>query len=121
MFIIGILAVIGYSINNTIVIFDRIRENIRLGVSADFETVINNSLVETLGRSLNTSITTLITLLALLLFIGATIQNFVVVLLIGIIAGTFDSICVAPSLLLVWDKGEWGRFIPWLKTSRAKA
>ncbi|OGO21438.1 MAG: protein-export membrane protein SecF [Chloroflexi bacterium RBG_16_50_9] len=104
MFIIGVLAVIGYSINNTIVIFDRIRENTRLGVSPDFEVVVNNSLVETLGRSLNTSITTLITLLALLLFVGATIQNFVVVLLIGIVAGTFDSICVAPSLLVVWNK-----------------
>jgi preprotein translocase subunit SecF len=121
MFVIGILTIVGYSINNTIVVFDRIRYNITLGVSADFEIVINNSLVETLGRSLNTSITTLITLLALLLFVGTTIQNFIVVLLIGIIAGTFDSIFVAPSLLLVWDRGEWGRFIPWLSASRSKA
>jgi len=121
MFITGILAIIGYSINNTIVIFDRIRENLRKGISADFETVVNNSLVETLSRSLNTSITTLITILALLLFVGATIQNFAVVLLIGIIAGTFESICIAPSLLVVWDKGEWGRFIPWLAQSQAKA
>jgi preprotein translocase subunit SecF len=67
--------------------------------------------VETLGRSLNTSLTTLITVLAIFLFVGSTIQNFAVVLLVGIIAGTFDSICVAPSLLVVWDKGEWGRFI----------
>ena len=111
MFITGILAIIGYSINNTIVIFDRIRENLRKGISADFEAVVNNSLVETLSRSLNTSITTLITILALLLFVGTTIQNFAIVLLIGIIAGTFDSICVAPSLLVVWDKGEWSRFI----------
>ena len=121
MFITGVLAVIGYSVNNTVVIFDRIRENLKLGVSSDFETVVNNSLVATLGRSLNTSLTTLIVVLALLLFVGATIQNFVVVLIIGIIAGTFSSICIAPALLVVWDKGEWDRFIRWLPLSRAKA
>lgn len=121
MFITGILAVIGYSVNNIVVIFDRIRENLRLGVSTDFETVVNNSLVETLGRSINTSLTTLITVLALLLFVGASIQNFVVVLMIGIIAGTFDAICVAPTLLVVWDKGEWGRFIQWLPLARVRA
>ncbi len=121
MFITGILAVIGYSVNNTVVIFDRIRENLTRGISADFETVVNNSLVETLSRSLNTSLTTLIVVLALFLFVGASIQNFVVVLIIGIIAGTFSSICIAPSLLVVWDKGEWGRFIPWITPSQAKA
>jgi preprotein translocase subunit SecF len=111
MFITGILTVIGYSINNTIVVFDRIRENEIKGISASFETIVNNSQVETLGRSMNTSITTLITSLALLLFVGASIQNFAVVLIIGIVVGTFDSIFVAPGLLVVWDKGEWGRFI----------
>ena len=121
MFITGILAVIGYSVNNTVVIFDRIRENLLLGVSPDFETVVNKSLVETLGRSINTSMTTLIVLLALLFFVGATIQNFVAVLLIGVIAGTFSSICIAPALLVVWDKGEWGRFIQWFPQARAKA
>ncbi len=110
MFITGILTIIGYSINNTIVVFDRIRENQIKGISADFEIVVNHSVVETLGRSLNTSITTLITALALLLFVGATIQNFVIVLLIGIVVGTFDSVFVAPGLLVVWNKGEWGRF-----------
>jgi preprotein translocase subunit SecF len=121
MFITGILAVIGYSVNNTVVIFDRIRENLTRGVSADFEAVVNNSLVETLSRSINTSLTTLIMVLALFLFVGASIQNFVVVLIIGIIAGTFSSVCIAPSLLVVWDRGEWGRFIPWITPSRAKA
>ena len=121
MFITGILAVIGYSVNNIVVIFDRIRENLKMGVSADFEVVVNNSLVETLGRSLNTSLTTLITVLALLFFVGASIQNFVVVLMIGIVAGTFDAICIAPTLLVVWDRGEWGRFIQWLPLSRAAA
>jgi preprotein translocase subunit SecF len=121
MFITGILAIIGYSVNNTVVIFDRIRENLMKGISADFEMVVNNSLVETLSRSMNTSLTTIITVLAILLFVGSTIQNFAVVLLIGIIAGTFDSICVAPALLVVWDKNEWGKFIPWRRTAPAKA
>jgi preprotein translocase subunit SecF len=70
---------------------------------------------------MNTSLTSIITVLAILLFVGSTIQNFAVVLLIGIIAGTFDSICVAPALLVVWDKNEWGKFIPWRRTAPAKA
>jgi len=106
MFITGTLAVIGYSVNNTVVIFDRIRENLTAGASPNFEIVVNNSLVETLSRSLNTSLTTLIVVLALLLFVGASIQNFAVVLLIGIIAGTYSSICIAPQLLLVWKRRE---------------
>ena len=120
MFITGILAVIGYSVNNTVVVFDRIRENLTIGVSPHFEVVVNNSLVETLSRSLNTSLTTLLVILALLLFVGASIQNFAVVLLIGIIAGTFSSIGIAPSLLVVWEKGEWGRFVRWLPLPAAK-
>ena len=79
MFIIGVLAVIGYSINNTVVVFDRIRENLRTSTSSNFEVVVNSSLVGTLSRCLNTSITTLFVVLALLLFVGASIQNFVVV------------------------------------------
>jgi len=114
MFITGILAVIGYSVNNTVVVFDRIRENLKLGVSADFEVVVNNSLVETLGRSINTSLTTLFVVLALLFFVGVSIQNFAVVLLIGVIVGTFSSVCIAPTLLVVWEKGEWGRLVQWL-------
>jgi preprotein translocase subunit SecF len=121
MFITGILAVIGYSVNNTVVIFDRIRENLKISEHMSFETVVNNSLVETLGRSINTSLTTLVVVLALLFFVGATIQNFVAVLIIGIIAGTFSSIGIAPTLLVVWDKGEWGRFVRWFPSRRAKA
>jgi len=112
MFITGVLAVIGYSINNTVVIFDRIRENLLRGISSDFEVVVNTSLVETLSRSLNTSLTTLFVVLALLLFVGASIQNFAMVLLIGIIAGTYSSLCIAPTLLIVWERGEWGRLAP---------
>jgi preprotein translocase subunit SecF len=111
MFITGLLTIIGYSINNTIVVFDRIRENQTKGISPNFEVVVNNSVVETMGRSFNTSITVLITTLALLFFVGTTIQNFAIVLLIGNIVGTYDSVFVAPGLLVVWDKHEWGRFI----------
>ena len=111
MFLTGILAVVGYSVNDTVVIFDRIRENLR-GVSLDFKVVVNNSLTETLGRSLNTSLTTLFTVLALLLFVGATIQNFTVVLLIGIIAGTYSSICIAAPLLVVWSRRKTKQAMP---------
>lgn len=111
MFITGVLAVIGYSINNTVVVFDRIRENLSKGVSPDFEVVVNNSMVETLSRQMNTSLTTLFVVLALLLFVGASIQNFAMVLLIGIIAGTYSSLSIAPTLLIVWEKKEWGRFL----------
>jgi preprotein translocase subunit SecF len=121
MFITGILAVIGYSVNNTVVIFDRIRENLRENMSADFETVVNHSLVGTLGRSINTSLTTLIVVLALLFFVGVSIQNLVAVLIIGIIAGTFSSVCIAPGLLVIWDKREWGRLLPRLPLARTRA
>jgi preprotein translocase subunit SecF len=120
IFITGILAVIGYSVNNTVVVFDRIRENLLRSSNASFETVVNNSLAETITRSLNTSLTTIIVVLALLLFVGSTIQNFSAVLLIGILAGTFSSLFIAPSLLVVWEKGEWGRFIRWLPIARPK-
>jgi preprotein translocase subunit SecF len=105
-FVIGILAVIGYSVNNTVVVFDRIRENLLNDTRSSFSTVVNNSLIETLTRSLNTSLTTLIVVLALMLFVGTVIQNFTVVLLVGIIAGTYSSLFIAPSLLVVWRGGR---------------
>jgi preprotein translocase subunit SecF len=108
MFITGVLAVIGYSVNNTVVVFDRVRENLKKGISPRFTTVVNSSLVETLSRSLNTSLTTLFVVLALLFFVGVSIQNFAVVLLIGIIAGTFSSICIAPLLLVAWEQRGHG-------------
>ena len=121
MFVTGILAVIGYSVNNTVVVFDRIRENLTKDQKSDFELVVNNSLVETMSRSLNTSLTTLFVVLALFLFIGPAIQNFAVVLLVGIVAGTYSSLFIAPSLLVVWQKGEWGRFIPGRSRPKATA
>ncbi len=107
LFITGLLAVVGYSINNTVVIFDRIRENVSRYIRPDFTQTVNDSLVETLGRCLNTALTTLFVLLALFLFGGATIHYFVLVLLLGVIIGTYSSVCIAGQLLVVWEKRDW--------------
>ncbi len=115
MFITGVLTVVGYSINNTVVVFDRIRENISKGISPDFGVTVNCSLMETLARSLNTTLTTLCVILALLLFGGATIHYFILVLFIGLLAGTYSSMCIAGQLLVVWEKKEWGRLLPFAK------
>jgi len=115
LFITGLLTVVGYSINNTVVVFDRIRENKTRGISSDFAITVNSSIVETLGRCLNTSLTTFFVILALFLFGGATIHYFVLVLLLGVTIGLYDSICIAGELLVVWEKGDWGALIPWAK------
>jgi preprotein translocase subunit SecF len=104
LFIIGMLTVVGYSVNNTVVVFDRIRENVSKGISKDFEVTVNASILETLGRSLNTSLTTMFVILAIYLFGGVTIQYFILVLLIGVVAGTYSSMLIAGPLLVVWDK-----------------
>ncbi len=111
MFILGVLTVLGYSVHDTIVVFDRIRENVGRGFSRSMVTVVNVSIMETMGRSLNTSVTILFTLLALLLFGGPTISNFILVLIIGVIAGTYSSIAIASQLLVMWSEGELGRMI----------
>lgn len=112
MFIVGILAVIGYSINDTVVVYDRIRENYIRGISREYATVVNESLVQTLGRSLNTSLTTLFAIFALFLLGGETIRYFVLVFLIGITAGTYSSIFIASQLLVVWETRRWGKLRP---------
>lgn len=111
MFVTAVLAVIGYSVNDTIVVFDRIRENLPKGTAPDFATVVNTSLTGTLGRSLNTSVTTLLAVLAIYLFVGGTIRTFVLALFIGTIAGTYSSIFIASQLLVVWERGELGRVL----------
>ncbi len=110
MFVIAVLTIIGYSVNDTVVVFDRIRENMLRGVARDLATVANMSLTETLGRSLNTSLTTLLVILALLLIGGETLRSMVLAMLIGIISGTYSSICIAAPLLVAWERGEIGRF-----------
>ena len=123
LFITGMLTVAGYSVHDTIVVFDRIRENTLKGISTDFEKVVNYSILQTMGRSLNTSLTVIFVLLALFLLGGSTIHYFILVLLIGVTTGTYSSICNASQLLIVWNNKEWGRFIgrkPALAESKAK-
>ena len=109
MFIIGVLTVIGYSVNDTIVVFDRIRENVIRHPGSTLVEVVNLSVRETVGRSLNTSLTLLVVIVALLLFGGPTIQPLLLVLLIGVIVGTYSSIFVASLMLVAWETGELGR------------
>jgi len=111
MFIIGMLFVIGYSVNDTIVVFDRIRENIVRVPSRPLQITINNSILESLGRSLATSLTLLFTILALLLLGGESIREFLIVLLISVVSGTYSSICIASQFLIVWEKGEGRLFL----------
>jgi preprotein translocase SecF subunit len=106
MFITGILTVVGFSVHDTIVVFDRIRENMNKFVSPRFESVVNISIVETMGRSLTTSLTLLFTVVALLLFGGSTLRDFMLVLLVGVAVGTYSSIFVAAQVLVAWEKGE---------------
>jgi preprotein translocase subunit SecF len=102
-FVAALLTIIGYSINDTIVIFDRIRENMKLSHRLSFEQLANKAVIDTLPRSINTSLTTLITVLAIYFFGGASIKTFMLALLIGVIAGTYSSIFVASPLLVTWD------------------
>ncbi len=111
MFIAGVLTIIGYSVHDTIVVFDRIRENLIRGIGRDLGATINVSILDTIGRSLNTSLTLLFAILALLLFGGPTIQDFLIVLLIGIIVGTYSSIWIASQVLMVWESGDVGRLL----------
>lgn len=109
MFLIAVLTVIGYSVNDTIVVFDRLRENVINFPNRRFSDNINVSISETLGRSLNTSLTLLVTLMALFLFGGVTIRSFLLVLLIGVVAGTYSSVAIASQVLATWDSGDIGR------------
>jgi len=107
LFLTALLTVIGFSVHDTIVVFDRIRENLLLHRRATYEAVVNHSMVQTLHRSINTSLTALLALLALALFGGSTTFRFVVTLMIGILSGTFSSIFNAAPILVVWENREW--------------
>ncbi len=105
LFVTALLTVIGFSVHDTIVVFDRIRENLGKNTSSNFAQVVNDSILQTIGRSLNTSITVLLVLFALLLFGGESIRWFVVALIIGVASGTYSSIFNASPILVVWH--EW--------------
>lgn len=103
-FVAALLTIVGYSINDTIVIFDRIRENMKLMHKVPFIEQANRAVVDTLPRSINTSVTTLIAVLAIYFFGGASIQTFMLALFIGMFAGTYSSIFVASPLLVTWQE-----------------
>ena len=122
LMIVGILAVIGYSVNNTIVVFDRIRENVARATGRDYEGSVNVSLNETLTRNLNTTVTTLVAVLAVLLFGGETIRDFMVVIAVGVLAGSYSSLFLAPNLLVSSERGELPRLrIPFFGQRRSPA
>jgi preprotein translocase subunit SecF len=120
LFVTAVLTVIGFSVHDTIVVFDRIRENLRRE-KGDFETIVNNSILETIARSINTSLTVLLTLLALFLFGGQSIRLFVLALLIGIASGTYSSIFNASPLLVTWHNYRLKRLAKQAKLTTKKA
>lgn len=103
LFVTAVLTVIGFSVHDTIVVFDRIRENLNKASHKVFADTVENSIMQTIGRSLNTSLTVILVLSALLLFGGSSIRWFVVALLVGIVSGTYSSIFNASPLLVVWQ------------------
>ena len=111
LFVTAILTVVGFSVHDTIVVFDRVRENVSRFPGEMFERIVNFSVNQTLDRSINTSLTVILTLTALLLLGGATIRGFVLVLLVGIVSGTYSSIFNASCLLVVWENGELGQLL----------
>ena len=120
-FIIGILTVAGYSVNDTIVVFDRIRENVIRHPERAFDSLVNLSIVETIGRSLNTSFTTFLVLLAMLLIGGPSIRGLLLVVAIGVIVGTYSSVFIAAQFLVIWDRREFGNIFRWMRRSPAAA
>jgi preprotein translocase subunit SecF len=106
LFVTALLTVIGFSVHDTIVVFDRVRENSIRHFGEPFSSIMNHSLLQTLGRSLTTSLTVILTLTALALFGGASTRMFAIALLVGIVSGTYSSIFNASMLLVVWENGE---------------
>jgi preprotein translocase SecF subunit len=114
LFLTAMLTVVGFSVQDTIVVFDRIRENIPKRRNETYETVVNRSILETIHRSLATQLNAIFVMVAIALFGGETIRQFIVILLIGLTTGTYSSIFIAVPLLVAWQKGE----IPFLKPSK---
>ncbi|GAB4474999.1 MAG: protein translocase subunit SecF [Anaerolineae bacterium] len=106
LFVTAMLTVVGYSVQDSIVVFDRIRENLPKYRQEDYETVVNRSVLETIHRSLATQLNAIFIMVAILLFGGPTIKQFIAILLIGLLTGTYSSIFTAVPLLVAWEKGE---------------
>ena len=107
LFLTALLTVIGFSVHDSIVVFDRVRENSRIYRRIPYETLVNHSIIQTLDRSINTQLTVMFTLFSLALFGGESIRHFVIILLVGIFSGTYSSIFNAAPILVVWENREW--------------
>ncbi len=107
LFLTALLTIIGFSVHDTIVVFDRVRENLVRMRGERFDRVVNFSIIQTMNRSINTQLTVVFTLLALILFGGVTIRHFVTLMLIGLLSGTYSSIFNAAQILVVWEYKEW--------------
>jgi preprotein translocase subunit SecF len=119
LFLTALLTVIGFSVQDKVVVFDRIRENATLLRRLEYEKLVNHSIVQTLQRSINTQLMTVeFLLLALALFGGVTLQEFSVILLVGLFSGTYSSIFIAAPILVLWENREW---TGWFRRSNASA
>ena len=118
LFLTALLTVIGFSVHDSIVVFDRVRENSGIYRHLEYETLVNHSIVQTLDRSINTQLTVMLTLLSLVLFGGDSIRHFVIILLVGIFSGTYSSIFNAAPILVVWENREWRT---WFRRKEATA
>ncbi|MBM3947331.1 MAG: protein translocase subunit SecF [SAR202 cluster bacterium] len=121
MFMVGILTVLGYSINDKIVIYDRVRENLARDTTRDLTSTVNLSTLETIGRSINTGFGVLLALLALWLLGPISIRDFLLVMIVGVVAGTYSSIFTAAALLVTWDTKSFGNVPRWLAPWRRSA
>lgn len=120
LFLTALLTVIGFSVQDKIVVFDRVRENSNILRKLDFEKLVNHSIVQTLQRSINTQLMTVeFMLLAIALFGGVTLREFAVILLVGLFSGTYSSIFIAAPILVVWEKQEWRTWFKGKKTASA--
>ena len=121
MFIIAILTIIGFGVNNVIVVFDRLRESKIVESRFDLATRVNMGITDTVTRSINTSLTVLFTLFALYAFGGSTIHNFMLALIVGVIASTYSSLFIAGQLLVSWESGDFGKLFSWLPIRRRQS
>jgi preprotein translocase SecF subunit len=116
LFLTAVLTVVGFSVQDTIVLFDRIRENIPKHLGEPYETIVNRSILETIHRSLATQLNALFIMVAIMLFGGESIKQFIAILFVGLLTGTYSSIFTAVPLLVAWEKGE----IPFLNRPRTE-
>lgn len=121
LFLTAVLTVVGFSVQDVIVVFDRIRENIPRRRGEPFETIVNRSLLETIHRSLATQLNAIFVMVAIILYGGTTIKQFMLTMLIGMVTGTYSSIFFAVPLLVVWEKGEIGHLFRRLSGRRSAA